>query len=216
MVRNDAGGLSPKEEKSGTNKVVELVGIVVFALLLAFVIQLLLVKTYRIPSGSMEPTLDIGQRVLVNRIGMRFGDPEVGDIVVFHPPQGADVRPLGRCGANGEGVGTTRPCSVAAGGTSDQTFIKRVVAVGGDTIAIRDGRVVLNGRLQREPFIRECGPEGACSFPTAVTVPDGTFYMLGDNRGASDDSRFWGPVKKDQLIGTAFATYWPPDRIGLF
>ncbi len=216
MVRNEAGGLSPKKEKSGTSKVVELVGIVVFALLLAFVIQLFLVKTYRIPSGSMEPTLDIGQRVLVNRIGMRFGDPKVGDIVVFHPPQGADVRPLGTCGASGEGVGTTRPCSVAAGGTSDQTFIKRVVATGGDTIAIRDGRVVLNGRLQREPFIRACGPEGACSFPTAVTVPDGSFYMLGDNRGASDDSRFWGPVKKDQLIGTAFATYWPPNRIGLF
>jgi len=216
MVRNDAGGLSPKQEKSGSNKVVELVGIVVFALLLAFLIQLFLVKTYRIPSGSMEPTLDIGQRVLVNRIGMRFGEPKVGDIVVFHPPRGADTRPLGTCGTSGEGVGTTRPCSVAAAGTSDQTFIKRVVAVGGDTIAIRDGRVVRNGRLQREPYIRACGPEGACSFPTPVTVPDGTFYMLGDNRGASDDSRFWGPVAKDQLIGTAFATYWPPNRIGLF
>ncbi|WP_183342464.1 signal peptidase I [Conexibacter arvalis] len=216
MVRNDAGGLSPKEEKNGTNKVVELVGIVVFALLLAFLIQLFLVKTYRIPSGSMEPTLDIGQRVLVNRIGMRFGEPKVGDIVVFHPPEGADVRPLGACGTSDEGVGTTRPCSVATPGASDQTFIKRVVAVGGDTVAIRGGRVVLNGRVQDEPFIRPCGPEGACSFPTAVTVPDGSFYMLGDNRGASDDSRFWGPVKEDQLIGTAFATYWPPNRIGLF
>jgi signal peptidase I len=216
MVRNDAGGLSPKQDKSGPGKVVELIGIVVFALLLAFLIQLFLVKTYRIPSGSMEPTLAIGQRVLVNRIGMRFGDPKVGDIVVFHPPKGADGRPLGICGTSQEGVGTTRPCSVATPGSSSQTFIKRVVAVGGDRISLRDGHVVLNGRVQRESFIRPCGPEGACSFPTTVTVPDGSFYMLGDNRGESDDSRFWGPVKKDQLIGTAFATYWPPKRIGVF
>jgi signal peptidase I len=216
MVRNDAGGLTPQEERSGPNKVVELVGIVVFALLLAFLIQLFLVKTYRIPSGSMEPTLDVGQRVLVNRIGTRFGDPKVGDIVVFHPPKGADARPVGLCGTTDEGVGTTRPCSVATRGSSDQTFIKRVVAVGGDTVAIRDGHVVLNGRVQREPFINPCGPDGACSFPTAVTVPDGSFYMLGDNRGASDDSRFWGPITKDQVIGTAFATYWPPKRIGVF
>lgn len=216
MVRNDAGGLSPKQDRSGASKLVELVGIVVFALLLAFLIQLFLVKTYRIPSGSMEPTLAIGQRVLVNRIGMRFGEPKVGDIVVFHPPKGADARPVGICGTTQEGVGTARPCSVATPGSSDQTFIKRVVAVGGDRVAIRDGHVVLNGRLQRESFIRDCGPESACSFPTTVTVPDGSFYMLGDNRGESDDSRFWGPVKKDQLIGTAFATYWPPKRIGVF
>ena len=77
-------------ETKKRNPVVEVLTIVVAALVIAFVVQLVFVKTYRIPSGSMEPTLDIGQRVLVNRIGMRFGDPTVGDIVVFHPPQGAD------------------------------------------------------------------------------------------------------------------------------
>ncbi|HST39098.1 MAG TPA: signal peptidase I [Conexibacter sp.] len=215
MVRNESGGLSPKQEKSSTNKFVELVGIVIFALLLAFLIQLFLVKTYRIPSGSMEPTLDIGQRVLVNRIGMNFGDPKVGDIVVFHPPAGADVQPA-RCGAPDEGGSSARPCSVATPQESDQTFIKRVVGTGGDTIAIRDGRVIRNGRPTREPFINECGDGFGCSFPGTITVPDGSFYMMGDNRGASDDSRYWGPVPKDQLIGTAFATYWPPDRIGIF
>jgi signal peptidase I len=215
MVRNESGGLSPKQEKSSTNKVVELVGIVIFALLLAFVIQLFLVKTYRIPSGSMEPTLDIGQRVLVNRIGMNFGDPKVGDIVVFHPPAGADVQPA-RCGAPDQGGSSGRPCSVATPEESDQTFIKRVVGTGGDTIAIRDGRVIRNGRPTREPFINECGDGFGCSFPGTITVPDGSFYMMGDNRGASDDSRYWGPVPKDWLIGTAFATYWPPDRIGVF
>jgi signal peptidase I len=215
MVRNESGGLSPKQEKSGTGKLVELVGIVVFALLLAFVIQLLLVKTYRIPSGSMEPTLDIGQRVLVNRIGMRFGDPKVGDIVVFHPPAGADAQPA-RCGAPDEGNGGARPCSAATPERSGQTFIKRVVGVGGDTIAIRDGHVVRNGRPQRESFITPCGNGFGCNFPGTITVPDGSFYMMGDNRGASDDSRYWGPVTKSALIGTAFATYWPPKRIGVF
>jgi signal peptidase I len=215
MVRNDAGGLSPKEEKSGTNKWVELVGIVVFALLLAFLIQAFLVKTYKIPSGSMEPTLDIGQRVLVNRLGMRFGDPKIGDIVVFHPPAGADVQPA-RCGAPDEGNGSARPCSVPTPQESSQTFIKRVVGVGGDTISIRDGHVIRNGRLQRESFITPCGNGFGCNFPGTITVPDGSFYMMGDNRGASDDSRYWGPVPKDWLIGTAFATYWPPKRIGVF
>lgn len=213
---NARGEGKPPTEKSNTNKAIELVGIVVVALVLAFLIQLLLVKTYRIPSGSMEPTLDIGQRVLVNRIGTRFGDPSIGDIVVFHPPVGADVQPA-RCGAPDEGNGSARPCSVAVSGTSDQTFIKRVVGVGGDTIAIRDGHVIRNGRLQREPFINPCAATAfGCDFPREITVPDGSFYMLGDNRGASDDSRYWGPITKGQVIGTAFATYWPPDRIGVF
>lgn len=215
MVRNDSGGLSPKEEKSGSSKLVELVGIVVFALVLAFLIQAFLVKTYRIPSGSMEPTLDVGQRVLVNRVGMNFGDPSVGDIVVFHPPAGADVQPA-RCGAPDQGNGSARACSVATPETSDQTFIKRVVGTGGDRISIRDGHVIRNGRLQRESFINACGDGFGCNFPTTITVPNGSFYMMGDNRGASDDSRYWGPVTKDQLIGTAFATYWPPKRIGVF
>ncbi len=215
MVRNDAGGLSPKQERSGTSKIVELVGIVVFALLLAFVIQLFLVKTYRIPSGSMEPTLDIGQRVLVNRIGMRFGDPGIGDIVVFNPPAGADTEPA-QCGAPNEGDGAARPCSTATPEKSDQTFIKRVVGVGGDRISVRGGHVVRNGRVQRETFINPCGDGFGCDFPGTITVPEGSFYMMGDNRGASADSRYWGPVPKDWVIGTAFATYWPPKRIGLF
>jgi signal peptidase I len=188
----------------------------VIALALAFVVQLLIVKTYRIPSGSMEPTLDIGQRVLVNRIGMHFGDPSIGDIVVFHPPKGADS-PQALCGAPDEGGGSIKPCSKETAGTSSQTFIKRVVGLGGDRISIRGGHVIRNGRLQRERFTAACGSDGiGCDFAGTITVPQGSFYMMGDNRGASDDSRYWGPVKKDQLIGTAIATYWPPNRIGVF
>ncbi|HEX7291660.1 MAG TPA: signal peptidase I [Conexibacter sp.] len=203
-------------ETKKRNPVVELVTIVVAALVIAFVVQLLLVKTYRIPSGSMEPTLDIGQRVLVNRVGMRFGDPSVGDIVVFHPPQGADDAAAPRCGVSSEGLGSSRACSTPTSGRSDQTFIKRIVAVGGDRIQIRDGHVVRNGRRQPDAFTKPCGDGAGCTFEGAITVPDGNFFLMGDNRGASDDSRFWGPVPKRWIIGTAIATYWPPKRIGVF
>ena len=197
------------------NPVVEIVTIVVAALLIAFVVQLLLVKTYRIPSGSMEPTLDIGQRVLVNRIGMRFGDPSVGDIVVFHPAKGADTQPP-VCGVPTEGLGSTRACSTPTSQRSDQTFIKRVVGVGGDRIQIRDGHVIRNGRRQPDAFTKPCGDGQGCTFRGTITVPEGSFFMMGDNRGESDDSRFWGPVPKSWLIGTTIATYWPPKRIGVF
>jgi signal peptidase I len=197
------------------NPVVEIVTIVVAALLIAFVVQLVLVKTYRIPSGSMEPTLDIGQRVLVNRIGTRFGDPSVGDIVVFHPPVGADSQPP-VCGVATEGLGSTRACSTPTGERSDQTFIKRVVGTGGDRIQIRDGHVIRNGRREPDAFTNPCGAGEGCTFQGTITIPDGSFFLMGDNRGQSDDSRFWGPVPKKWIIGTAIATYWPPKRIGIF
>jgi signal peptidase I len=197
------------------NALVEIVGIVVVAVALAFLIQAFLVKTYRIPSGSMEPTLAIGQRVLVNRIGMHFGDPSVGDVVVFHPPAGADTQPP-QCGAPGEGNGSARPCSSASQQRSNQTFVKRVVGVGGDRISIRGGHVIRNGRREPDGFINPCGTGFGCDFPGTITIPKGSFYLMGDNRGQSDDSRYWGPVPKKWLIGTALATYWPPDRIGVF
>jgi signal peptidase I len=76
--------------------------------------------------------------------------------------------------------------------------------------------VILNGKRQKEPFIRECLPESPCDYPGEITVPAGHWFMMGDNRGESDDSRFWGPVPRDWFIGGAFATYWPPDKIGVF
>jgi signal peptidase I len=206
-----------RSAKKARNPIVEIVTILVAAVAIAFVVQLVLVKTYRIPSGSMEPTLDIGQRVLVNRIAMRFSDPSVGDIVVFHPPTGADSQPP-VCGAANEGLGSSRACSTATGERSEQTFIKRVVGVGGDRIQIRDGHVIRNDRRDPDAFIKACDRSAGqgCSFEGTITVPDGSFFLMGDNRGESADSRFWGPVPKDWIIGTTIGTYWPPDRIGLF
>jgi signal peptidase I len=89
-----------------------------------------------------------------------------------------------------------------------------VVGVGGDRIAVRGGHVVRNGRLQSEPFIAPCAGGQGCDLPRAITVPRGYVFCMGDNRGASDDGRFWGPIPVDWVIGEAFATYWPPKRIG--
>ena len=193
-------------------QITELIVIVAMALAIALAVQWLLVKPYRIPSGSMEPTLDVGQRVLVNRISHRLGsDPHVGDIVTFHPPAGADELPP-RCGVQ---QADNEACPRPTSDRSSQTFIKRVVGVPGDRISIRDGHVVRNGQLQKESFINPCGGGQGCDLPRTITVPKGYVFVMGDNRGASDDSRFWGPVPDKWVIGKAFATYWPPKRIGL-
>jgi signal peptidase I len=199
-----------KRGSSAGGSLLELVTIVVVALGLALGIQAFLVKPYRIPSESMVPTLEIGQRVLVNRIGMRFSDPDVGDVVVFHPPTGAEDG--NRCGQTPrEGQPCPRPTEEKA----DVNFIKRIVAGPGDRLSIDDGNVVRNGRAVNEPYVRECPSGAACDFPREITVPPDHYFMMGDNRGSSDDSRFWGPVPRDWIIGPAFATYWPPRRIGL-
>jgi len=198
-----------KKKKSTSSSLLELVLIVATALALALGIQAFLVKPYRIPSESMEPTLQVGQRVLVNRIGTRFSDPSVGDILVFHPPKGSEDN---RCGVPPV---PGRACPTPTLGRSDVNFIKRVVGLPGDTIAIRDGHVIRNGKPATEKFIKPCTGGEECNFPRAIRVPKGDYFMMGDNRGSSDDSRFWGPVPKKWVIGAAFATYWPPGRIGL-
>jgi signal peptidase I len=197
------------KQKSAGSSLVELVVIVAVALGLALGIQAFLVKPYRIPSESMVPTLEINQRVLVNRIGNNFSDPEVGEIMVFHPPEGATTA---RCGVE---VSENEICPRPTRSKADVNFIKRVVAGPGDRLQIRNGRAVVNGKPLDEPYTRPCGGGSGCDYPGEITIPKDHWFMMGDNRGASDDSRFWGPVPRKWFIGGAFATYWPPDKIGL-
>jgi signal peptidase I len=195
---------------SGLKSLVELVVTVAVAVGLALLIQAFIVKPYRIPSPSMEPTLAIGQRVLTNRLDT---SPSLGDVVVFHPPHGADpLSPV--CGSPTQGDGHPQPCDTPTSSESPQTFIKRVVGMPGDRISIRGGRVYRDGVREQDSYIRPCGNDGSCNFPKTITVPPGHYFMMGDNRGQSDDSRFWGPVPDKWVIGVAFFTYWPPDRIG--
>ncbi|MBA3301421.1 MAG: signal peptidase I [Thermoleophilaceae bacterium] len=189
------------------NSLVELVGIVVVALALALGIQAFLVKPFKIPSGSMEPTLNIDQRVLVDRVSFRFTNPSRNDVVVFHPPKGSDTNSCGVEQRPGEA------CPEPTDDRSDTNFIKRVVGLPGDRLKVIRGDVYINGRRQNESFIRPSADCPICNLPREITIPPGKYFMMGDNRGESADSREWGPVPKGWLIGNAFFTYWPPKRI---
>jgi signal peptidase I len=196
------------KSKSTRGSLIELVTIVAVALGLALGIQAFLVKPFRIPSESMVPTLAVGQRVLVDRITKNFDDYDRGDVLVFKPPAGADTN---TCGVEH----TDRSaCPDPTEDRSDTNFIKRVVGVGGDRLSVRGGRVYINGRGLEEPYARLDDTCPICNLPEEITIPDGYYFMMGDNRGASADSREWGPVPEDWVIGQAFATYWPPGKIG--
>lgn len=155
---------------------------------------------FRVPSASMAPTLKPGAEVTVDLRAYRARRPAVGDIVVFHPSRGADGA-TPKCAVAGEGAGTPRPCGVPTRRKSIQKFIKRVVGLPGDRIAIVSGHVIRNGAREKDPYVARCGSGGSCNFRTAVTIPPGDYFMMGDNRGESDDSRFWGPVRLAWILG---------------
>ena len=172
--------------------------IVAVALGLALAIQAFIVKPYEIPSASMEPTLQIDQRVLVDRIGTHFSSPTVGDIVVFHPPGSARPAPTPTRARTRHGEAAPQAVRRRRRRTeSSQTYIKRVVGL--------PGRPPLDPRRPRatatasaRPTPTPCpasAPASAISRPRS-SFPKGDYYMMGDNRPDSLDSRFWGPVPK--------------------
>jgi signal peptidase I len=174
---------------------VPLLLVIGFALALVLVVWHDRVMYYRVDSGSMQPTLPIGSRIAVEP-GLA---PRVGEIIAFRAPSGAiPATPV--CGAPEQGAGFTVPCGLAAPGSSRAIFIKRIVAGPGDVILIRDGRAVVNGVASAEPFAAHCDSSN-CNFPTPVRVPAGHYYVLGDDRAISDDSRFWGPVPASSIVG---------------
>jgi signal peptidase I len=178
--------------------IAELAVVVVLALGLTWLVQQYVVKSYRIPSGSMRPTVDEGDRVLAARFTSWFGEPGRGDVIVFHPPGSGDV-PV-------DGARTQ----------AKVTFIKRVVGLPGETIQAVGGQVLICRaprvacRALKEPYARtytdDFGP---------ITVPRNAYFMLGDNRLSSEDSRVWGPLPTRNVIGTAFVRYWTPNRFGI-
>ena len=172
--------------------------------------------TLRVPSGAMAPTLQIGEHLSVSA-DVTYA-PQIGDVVVFHPPAGADPASA-TCGNPEQGAGHLAACASPVPQKSFQTFIKRIVAGPGDTLAIVEGRVIRNGERVDEPYARtarlrdpsseaafELGPD--CNFPTPITIPPDHYFVLGDNRPESDDSRFWGPVPRPWIIGKVY----PPGR----
>lgn len=184
----------------------ELPILVVAALVMAFLIKTFLLQAFYIPSGSMIPTLEVGDRVLVEKVTYRWRQPERGEVIVFRRP-GAQDRDAGLARLARsflEGLGLVQP-------STDIDLIKRVIGLPGDTVAIRDGTVLVNGKRLREPYART----ETRNFKK-TRVPKGKLFMLGDNRMNSDDSRFsLGPVPIDNVVGRAFVILWPPTHAAL-
>jgi signal peptidase I len=182
--------------------------LLVVALVAAWVLKGFVAQAYHIPSGSMEPQLAVGDRVVVSRLAYRLHDPRRGDIIVFDAPSvasdgGDDDGSIGHAFTEVlEGVGLRRP---------DETeLIKRVIGLEGERIEAHDGRVYIDGRELVEPYLP---PDVVTADFGPVTVPDDHVFVLGDNRGASADSRFGlGPVPVDRIVGRAVARVWPPGR----
>jgi signal peptidase I len=163
-------------------------------------------STFRNPSGGMLPTLKVGQPVTVDDRAFRARDPQLGEIVLFHPPRSADSF-THQCADPKQGSGRRQACGAVGAQPSTALFIKRIVGGPGDRIAIVGGKVQRNGQIQSEPYAGPCADRFACNFPTPITVPPNSYYLVGDNRGASDDSRFWGPVKRAWIVGLVKAPH---------
>jgi signal peptidase I len=195
---------APEGERSALSSVVrELAVLVVTALVIAVVVKTFVAQAFYIPSGSMEPQLQINDRIVVSKISYRLHDPRRGDIVVFDAPgedNDDDDSPLPTR------ILRTIVQSVGLAPPSTDEYIKRVVALPGERVEAHGGRVFVDGRELVEPYL----PDGtATSDFTEVVVPPDTVFVLGDNRGNSADSRIFGAVPESTVVGRAFARVWP-------
>lgn len=189
----DDGGRSPdprpeQEHKQGgaLRWILETVLMVALAFALAQGIKAFVLQPYVIPTGSMEPTIMTGDRVLAEKLSFRWSTPQQGDIVVFDDP--ADRYPQ---------------------------LIKRVIAVAGQSVDIVDGKVIVDGEVLDEPYLDDVDTTpGTVAMP--LVVPEGHVWLMGDNRPNSGDSRFLGPQPVESVHGRAFAIYWPLSHVGSF
>lgn len=191
--------------------------VVVLALVIATLVRVFLVQAFAIPSGSMEDTLEIGDRVLVSKISTRFGDVERGDIVVFKDPGNWLSDQSEGSGGVGEAVRNAFEFIGLAPDDSEGHLIKRVIAVGGDTVDCCDDqdRVTVNGHPIDESEYLFPGAEPSRPFDDGpVVVPEGELFVMGDNRANSRDSRVQGTVPEDLVEGKAFAVIWPISQWG--
>ena len=175
-----------RRRSNGARQTIEWVVLVVGALLIALLIKTFLFQAFYIPSASMDPTLKVHDRVLVNKLSYHLHPVHRGDIIVFKAPAEERTAQI-------------------------KDLVKRVIALPGDTIAARDGRVYINDRLLNEPYL----PKGTRTDDLPRTViPAGSYFMMGDNRNASSDSRVFGPIRRSTIIGRAFVKMWPFNRLG--
>jgi signal peptidase I len=197
-VRMERTGTLSRVAKQRKNPIVDLVLTLVAAVAIAYGVQRFVIKPYRIPSGSMERTLHIGDRVLAARFLYRFENPHRDDILVFHP----------------NGIGDS---ALNDGHVASVTYIKRLIGLPGDWVQGSHGHVQICTGLETgcktlsEPYVSSTQADF-----DPVHVPAGHYFLMGDNRADSDDSRSWGTIASSQIIGRAVAVYWPPTRIRFY
>jgi signal peptidase I len=190
-----------RSERKQSRWWVELLVVAVAAVLIAFLLRTFVVATYSIPSASMEPTLMIGDRIVVDKLSYHLHGVGTGDIVVFSTPSSED-------------------CA----GPPVADLVKRVIALPGQTISLSNGRVFINGKLLPEPWLPPAvrsetypGPSTApYSLHDPYRVPGGDVFMMGDNRPESCDSRYWGPIRESTIVGKVDVRVWPLSRFGFF
>jgi signal peptidase I len=170
--------------KSTARYILELVEVVIIAFALSWLIRTFVLEARYIPTGSMLPTIQLQDRVIVDKFFFKhFGELHTGDVIVFHPPSSAH---------------------------SSDDFIKRLIALPGDTVEIRNHKTYINGQVIYEPYVAE--PQIKNMEP--VVVPEGSVFVMGDNRNYSNDSREWGFLSIDSITGRTLFRYWPFDHFG--
>ena len=175
-----------KARSSGVRNVVEWVAIAAGALLVAFLIKTFLLQAFYIPSLSMDPTLKINDRVLVNKLSYDLHEVHRGDIVVFESPPNET--------------------------SENKDLIKRVIGLPGETVDAHDGRIYIDGQVLDEPYLE---PHVQTATLDKVTIPADHHWVMGDNRGNSRDSRYFGAIPESLIIGRAFVRVWPVTALGL-
>jgi signal peptidase I len=188
--RDEPGGSHGRREPRNVRRtVIEWVAVIGGGIVIALVVEMFLVQAFWIPSPSMVHTLEVGDRVLVNKLAYKFHDVNRGDVVVFE-----------------------RPPEASSGIENEiNDLIKRVIAVEGDTIEGHDGKVYVNGERIEEPYLEPGTPTDQLQ---RQVIPEGKVFVMGDNRTDSEDSRIFGPIDEDSIVGRAFVKVLPLNDIG--
>jgi len=184
-------GAPPTPRAHPRRWILETIGIVVFALVVALLLRTFVFQTFFIPSGSMEPSLQIGDRIIVDKLSYHLHGVGRGDIIVF-----------------------ARPLNEDCAGPPVNDLVKRVIGLPGDRISSRGNTVMINGKPLAEPWLPRGTALGQPISPTVV--PPNNYYVLGDNRIGSCDSRFWGPVPKSLIVGKVVLRFWPLSTLHFF
>jgi len=206
MPDEPAGEPATGKQKKQLPFWLELPMLIGIALIVAVIIKTFLFQAFYIPSSSMEDTLQINDRVLVSKVSYKIGDVERGDVIVFDDPRGGFEQP-----DEGALDSVVRNLLESIGLVAPQSeFIKRVIGIPGDTVEASDGDLLVNGAVQGEPYRRQ--PNKPLPDFGPILVPQGELFVMGDNRFASQDSRYFGTIPIDTIVGHAFVIIWPPSN----